>query len=117
KWNCGLTGFRDVLLPQSQAWPVILQGIDLIGIAQTGTGKTLAYLLPGFIHLDSQPVPRDKQDGPGMLVLTPTRELALQIQQECSKYSYKGIQRCESHLHCHCYYSLTGASGAWPGLE
>ncbi|KAI1241141.1 hypothetical protein IHE44_0009604 [Lamprotornis superbus] len=39
-----------------QAWPIILQGIDLIGIAQTGTGKTLAYLMPGFIHLTSQPI-------------------------------------------------------------
>jgi len=41
---------------QSQAWPVVLKGIDLIGIAQTGTGKTLSYLLPGFIHMDEQPV-------------------------------------------------------------
>lgn len=41
---------------QSQAWPIVLQGIDLIGVAQTGTGKTLSYLMPGFIHLDSQPL-------------------------------------------------------------
>ncbi|XP_058880940.1 probable ATP-dependent RNA helicase DDX43 isoform X2 [Acipenser ruthenus] len=74
-----------------QAWPIVLQGFDLIGIAQTGTGKTLAYLLPGFIHLDSQPIPREQREGPGILVLTPTRELALQIEAECSKYSYKGI--------------------------
>ncbi|XP_036403067.1 probable ATP-dependent RNA helicase DDX43 [Megalops cyprinoides] len=76
---------------QSQAWPIVLKGFDLIGIAQTGTGKTLAYLLPGFIHMDQQPVPRDRRDGPGMLVLTPTRELALQIEAECNKYSYKGF--------------------------
>lgn len=43
-------------LLQSQAWPIVLSGLDLIGIAQTGTGKTLAYLLPGFIHMDQQPV-------------------------------------------------------------
>ncbi|NXH70709.1 DDX43 helicase, partial [Hydrobates tethys] len=77
---------------QSQAWPIILQGIDLIGIAQTGTGKTLAYLMPGFIHLTSQPISKDQRGGPGMLVLAPTRELALQVQAECSKYAYKGIK-------------------------
>ncbi|XP_067877315.1 probable ATP-dependent RNA helicase DDX43 isoform X2 [Heterodontus francisci] len=90
--NIKRVGFQRPTPIQSQAWPVILLGIDLIGIAQTGTGKTLAYLLPGFIHLDLQPVLREKSDGPGMLVLTPTRELALQIQEECNKYSYKGIK-------------------------
>jgi superfamily II DNA/RNA helicase len=45
-----------IILFQSQSWPIVLQGIDLIGVAQTGTGKTLSYLMPGFIHLDSQPV-------------------------------------------------------------
>lgn len=45
-----------ILSRQSQAWPVLLSGLDLIAIAQTGTGKTLAYLLPGFIHMDGQPV-------------------------------------------------------------
>ncbi|TKC44563.1 hypothetical protein EI555_010932, partial [Monodon monoceros] len=72
-----------------QAWPIILQGVDLIGVAQTGTGKTLTYLMPGFIHIDSQPLARN---GPGMLILTPTRELALQVEAECRKYSYKGLK-------------------------
>ncbi|XP_018422857.1 PREDICTED: probable ATP-dependent RNA helicase DDX43 [Nanorana parkeri] len=85
-------GFERPTPIQSQAWPIILQGLDLIGIAQTGTGKTLAYLLPGFIHLDLQPVPRNEREGPGMLVLAPTRELALQVQAECSKYKYKGFK-------------------------
>ena len=44
-----------IILFQAQAWPIVLQGIDLIGVAQTGTGKTLCYLMPGFIHLDLQP--------------------------------------------------------------
>ncbi|XP_053316329.1 probable ATP-dependent RNA helicase DDX43 [Spea bombifrons] len=87
-----IAGFEKPTPIQSQAWPIILQGIDLIGIAQTGTGKTLAYLLPGFIHLDLQPIPRNQRDGPGMLVLAPTRELALQVQAECSKYKYKGFE-------------------------
>uniref|UniRef100_A0A8C5R7H7 RNA helicase n=1 Tax=Leptobrachium leishanense TaxID=445787 RepID=A0A8C5R7H7_9ANUR len=85
-------GFKRPTPIQSQAWPIILQGTDLIGIAQTGTGKTLAYLLPGFIHLDLQPLLRDQRAGPGMLVLAPTRELALQIQEESSKYKYKGFK-------------------------
>nr|XP_023697302.1 probable ATP-dependent RNA helicase DDX43 [Paramormyrops kingsleyae] len=90
--NIVRVGFVKPTPIQSQAWPIVLKGFDLIGIAQTGTGKTLAYLLPGFIHMDQQPVPREQQDGPGMLVLTPTRELALQIEQECKKYSYKGFK-------------------------
>nr|XP_056712700.1 probable ATP-dependent RNA helicase DDX43 [Euleptes europaea] len=90
--NIRKVGFQTPTPIQSQAWPIVLQGFDLIGIAQTGTGKTLAYLMPGFIHLDSQPIPREKRGGPGMLVLTPTRELALQVEAECSKYSYKGIK-------------------------
>ncbi|KAL4625049.1 putative ATP-dependent RNA helicase DDX43 [Arapaima gigas] len=90
--NIVRVGFTKPTPIQSQAWPILLKGFDLIGIAQTGTGKTLAYLLPGFIHMDQQPVPRAQHDGPGMLVLTPTRELALQIEEECSKYSYKGFK-------------------------
>ncbi|KAK2824554.1 hypothetical protein Q5P01_021729 [Channa striata] len=87
--NIVRVGFVKPTPIQSQAWPVLLSGEDLIAIAQTGTGKTLAYLLPGFIHMDGQPVPRAERGGPGMLVLTPTRELALQIETECNKYRYK----------------------------
>jgi ATP-dependent RNA helicase DDX43 len=75
-----------------QGWPIALQGIDLIGIAQTGTGKTLAFLLPAFIHIEGQEVPRKDREGPTVLVLSPTRELALQIESEVNKYSYKGIK-------------------------
>ncbi|NXJ95363.1 DDX43 helicase, partial [Corythaixoides concolor] len=90
--NIRRVGFQKPTPIQSQAWPVILQGIDLIGIAQTGTGKTLAYLIPGFIHLTSQPISKDQRGGPGMLVLAPTRELALQVEAECLKYTYEGIK-------------------------
>ncbi|XP_061767298.1 probable ATP-dependent RNA helicase DDX43 isoform X2 [Nerophis ophidion] len=90
--NIERVGFVKPTPIQSQAWPVLLSGEDLIAIAQTGTGKTLAYLLPGFVHMDGQPIPRCERDGPGMLVLTPTRELALQIEEECSKYRYKGYK-------------------------
>ncbi|KAM9563191.1 putative ATP-dependent RNA helicase DDX43 [Guaruba guarouba] len=90
--NIRKVGFQKPTPIQSQAWPIILQGLDLIGIAQTGTGKTLAYLMPGFIHLTSQPISKDQRGGPGMLVLAPTRELALQVEAECLKYTYKGIK-------------------------
>lgn len=77
---------------QSQAWPVLLRGDDMIGIAQTGTGKTLAFLLPALIHIDGQVVPREQREGPTVLILAPTRELALQIDKEVSKYQYKDIK-------------------------
>ncbi|EHA97915.1 Putative ATP-dependent RNA helicase DDX43 [Heterocephalus glaber] len=54
--NIKRAGFQQPTPIQSQAWPIVLQGIDLIAVAQTGTGKTLSYLLPGFIHLNSQPL-------------------------------------------------------------
>ncbi|KAG7309274.1 hypothetical protein JYU34_005215 [Plutella xylostella] len=77
---------------QSQAWPILLSGEDLIGIAQTGTGKTLAFLLPALIHIEGQPTPREQREGPTVLIMAPTRELALQIEKECSKYQYRGIK-------------------------
>lgn len=77
---------------QAQSWPILLQSKDLIGIAQTGTGKTLAYLLPGLLSIDKQTTPRNQRPGPSMLVLAPTRELAQQIDLEAKKYSYKNIQ-------------------------
>lgn len=62
-----------------------LKGRDLIGIAETGSGKTLAYLLPAIIHVNAQPF-LAPGDGPIVLVLAPTRELAVQIQQEAAKF-------------------------------
>jgi ATP-dependent RNA helicase DDX43 len=49
-------GFSKPSPIQSQAWPYLLSGKDVIGIAQTGTGKTLAFLLPSFIHIDNQAI-------------------------------------------------------------
>ena len=87
-----MQGFERPSPIQAQAWPYLLSGKDLIGIAQTGTGKTLAFLMPAFIHTDLQPLPRKKRGGPNVLVLSPTRELALQIDSEVKKYEYKGIK-------------------------
>ena len=82
-------GFEKPSPIQSQAWPYLLSGKDMIGIAQTGTGKTLAFLMPAFIHIDCQPVGRDQRGGANVLVLCPTRELALQIEGEVAKYEYR----------------------------
>ncbi|CAG9765600.1 unnamed protein product [Ceutorhynchus assimilis] len=87
-------GFERPSPIQCQAWPVLLSGEDLIGIAQTGTGKTLAFLLPALIHIDGQTVPREERGGPAVLIMAPTRELALQIDKEVKKYEYKGITSC-----------------------
>lgn len=56
------------------------------------SGKTLAFLLPALIHIDGQVTPRDERPGPNVLVMAPTRELALQIEKEVAKYSYRGIK-------------------------
>lgn len=85
-------GFEKPSPIQSQAWPVLLKGEDLIGIAQTGTGKTLAFLLPAMIHTEFQSVPRGERGGPNVLVLAPTRELALQIEKEVGKYQFRGMK-------------------------
>lgn len=79
---------------QSQMWPILLKGEDCIGIAQTGTGKTLAFLLPALIHTDGQPHPRGikARGGPNVLVLAPTRELAIQIEKEVAKYQFRNIK-------------------------
>lgn len=76
---------------QCQAWPIIMSGHDLIAIAQTGTGKTLGYILPAIIHLLGQTTPRKNRVGPSVLILGPTRELVLQIENEIKKYTYDGI--------------------------
>ena len=62
-----------------------LSGRDVVGIAETGSGKTLAYILPGVVHINAQPLMKPGE-GPVVLILSPTRELALQIQVECEKF-------------------------------
>ncbi|KAJ1795440.1 ATP-dependent RNA helicase dbp2, partial [Coemansia sp. RSA 2399] len=78
-------GFEKPTPIQSQGWPMALSGRDMVGIAATGSGKTLAYTLPGIVHINAQPLLK-QGDGPIVLILAPTRELAVQIQNECNKY-------------------------------
>lgn len=70
---------------QSQALPLLLSGKSLIGIAQTGSGKTGAFLLPAIVHIAAQAPLSRKERGPIMLALAPTRELAVQISDEADK--------------------------------
>ena len=77
--------FSECTPIQEKAIPVLLQGHDLIGIAQTGTGKTAAYLLPVLDKLSSGHYPEDSVN---CLIMVPTRELAQQIDQQIEGFSY-----------------------------
>lgn len=89
-------GFSAPTPIQAQSWPVALQSRDIVAIAKTGSGKTLGYLIPGFIHLKR--VHKNRQMGPTVLVLSPTRELATQIQVEAIKFGKS------SKILCTCLY-------------
>lgn len=70
---------------QAQAIPPILEGKDIIGIAQTGTGKTAAYLLPVLNMLNTGKYPHDAIN---CIIMSPTRELAQQIDQQVEGFGY-----------------------------
>lgn len=70
---------------QEKCIPEILAGKDLLGIAQTGTGKTAAYLLPILSKLDEEDFPEDSIN---CVIMSPTRELAQQIDQAMQGFSY-----------------------------
>jgi superfamily II DNA/RNA helicase len=76
-------GFENPTPIQEQAIPIILNGKDLIGCAQTGTGKTAAFVLPILNKLAKNPT-----DTTNTLIIVPTRELALQIDQALQGFSY-----------------------------
>lgn len=78
-------GFEKPTAIQAQGWPIALSGRDLVGIAQTGSGKTLAYVMPAVVHINNQQR-LQRGDGPIVLVLAPTRELAQQIQQVATDF-------------------------------
>ncbi|EDR12493.1 uncharacterized protein LACBIDRAFT_151181, partial [Laccaria bicolor S238N-H82] len=70
---------------QAQAIPAIMSGRDVIGVAKTGSGKTIAFLLPLFRHIKDQRS-LEQMEGPIAVVMTPTRELAVQIHKECKAF-------------------------------
>ena len=96
KWSqCGLNastldvinrlGYEKPTPIQAQAIPAIMSGRDVIGVAQTGSGKTIAFLLPMFRHILNQR-PLERMEGPIALILSPTRELATQIFKDCKPF-------------------------------
>jgi ATP-dependent RNA helicase DDX46/PRP5 len=96
KWShCGLTrpildtieklGYEKPTPIQMQALPVIMSGRDVVAVAKTGSGKTMAFLLPMFRHIMDQDPVKDNE-GPIALVLAPTRELCVQIHRDCKPF-------------------------------
>ena len=77
--------FEDCTPIQEKCIPPILEGHDVLGVAQTGTGKTAAYLLPILSRLDEGDYPKDAVN---CIVMSPTRELAQQIDQAMQGFSY-----------------------------
>ena len=90
----GEKGYTDPTPIQQQAIPPVLEGRDLQGCAQTGTGKTAAFTLPMLQLLAAEPTPKGRRPIRA-LVLTPTRELAIQIDECCRDYArYTPIRHC-----------------------
>ena len=77
--------FQECTPVQEHTIPVLLEGKDLIGVAQTGTGKTAAYLLPVINQLSKGGYPADSIN---CVIMSPTRELAQQIDQQMEGFSY-----------------------------
>lgn len=88
---------------QCQAIPAVMSGRDLIGIAKTGSGKTVAFILPMFRHILDQ-TSLEEGDGPVAIIMTPTRELCMQIGKDIRKFS-KSL-----NLRAVCVYGGTGIS-------
>ncbi len=74
-------GYESPSAIQAETIPALLEGHDVLGQAQTGTGKTAAFALPALARLDA------KQSMPQVLVLAPTRELAIQVAEAFQKYA------------------------------
>ncbi|KAK7266065.1 hypothetical protein RIF29_18705 [Crotalaria pallida] len=89
-------GFSAPTPIQAQSWPIAIQSRDIVAIAKTGSGKTLGYLIPAFMHIKR--CGNNSKLGPTVLVLSPTRELATQIQDEAVKFGKS------SRFSCACLY-------------
>lgn len=83
-------GYKSPTVIQKEAIPVLLEGRDLIGLAQTGTGKTAAFAIPILQHIYTE---RKDKKSIKALILAPTRELAIQIQEDFTSYGeYLGLK-------------------------
>jgi ATP-dependent RNA helicase RhlE len=84
--KCEQLGYTEPTPVQKQAIPVLLKGGDILASAETGTGKTAAFLLPILQMLGD-----NKKPGTRVLILSPTRELANQTEAACRDFAPKGI--------------------------
>ena len=85
--NVRLAGYEEPTPIQDATIPLVLSGQDVLGCAQTGTGKTAAFALPILQQLLSQPSRRPEARVIRALILSPTRELALQTAENIETYS------------------------------
>jgi ATP-dependent RNA helicase RhlE len=99
-------GFATPTPIQAAAMPHVLEGRDLIGIAQTGTGKTAAFVLPLLELLARAPQPARRT--PRVLIVAPTRELAAQIDESVRSFA--------KHLHLRCV-TIFGGVGETPQIQ
>jgi ATP-dependent RNA helicase DDX5/DBP2 len=119
------SGFTAPTPIQAQSWPIALAGNDLVSVAKTGSGKTCAYLLPILHKIVQQIESEGSQQKPWLpsplaLVLAPTRELAMQIQEQALKFGkcvgiksvciYGGVPKHNQ------VNSLRGGANAFPHL-
>mmetsp|Transcript_11400 Transcript_11400/g.32276 ORF Transcript_11400/g.32276 Transcript_11400/m.32276 type:complete len:636 (-) Transcript_11400:2276-4183(-) len=107
-------GFAAPTAIQSQSWPIAVKGTDMICVAKTGSGKTCGFLLPSlhqFIQAGGRPKNQRPgnmaENGPVLLVLAPTRELACQIMEESQRFG----RSCGARTMC-CY----GGSNKFPQI-
>ncbi|CAG8457943.1 2950_t:CDS:2 [Ambispora leptoticha] len=77
-----LLNFKKPTPIQASCWPICLSGRDVIGIAETGSGKTLAFTIPAIKHVKKNSSFKKSSPNPLILILAPTRELAMQIQEQ-----------------------------------
>ena len=99
-------GYEQPSPIQAQSIPILLAGENLLGVAQTGTGKTAAFALPLLSRINSS------QKTPQILVLTPTRELAIQVAEACQSYA-----RHMKGFHVLPIYGGTDMRGQLRGLQ
>ncbi len=80
-------GYSQPTPIQEQSIPILLEGKDLLGCAQTGTGKTAAFSIPIIQHIHNAKAHENGRRKIKALIVTPTRELAIQIGENCTKYA------------------------------
>lgn len=87
-------GWVEPTAIQAQGWPMALSGRDVVGIAQTGSGKTGGFVLPALVHIAAQGRLQPR-DGPICLVVVPTRELAQQVAEVAAQFGEAcGVRSC-----------------------